>query len=410
MIRILIADDNDHKIKKIREVIDNIPEIEEYDIAIDLVTAKKYLSTNHYDLLVLDLNMPNRIGDDPMPTNGANFLLELDRSSRLIKPAYIIGLSAYDNYIEDYQTKFDDHLWGLVKYDELSDSWSNKLVKKINYLIQSKRDLSVNINGKYQFDLAIITALRVPELQSILNLQADWSSFKLNNDATEYHKGIFKKGEKKITVVAASTSQMGMVASSLLTHKLIVNFRPKQVAMTGIAGGVNGISNYGDILAADISFDSGSGKIRTDKNGVAKFEPDYKSINLQTDIKEALQESKANRDFLDSIKKLWSSDSPDTELNIHIGPLASGAGVIENRKVIDEIKGHSRKLIGIDMETYGVFYSAINCSKPRPYSVLSLKSVSDFADPEKNDNYQNYAAFTSANYLYNFALEKMNFD
>ena len=78
--------------------------------------------------------------------------------------------------------------------------------------------------------------------------------------------------------------------------------------------------------------------------------------------------------------------------------------------MIDEIKGHSRKLIGIDMETYGVFYSSINCSKPRPYGVLSLKSISDFADPEKNDNYQKYAAFTSANYLYNFALNKMNFE
>lgn len=409
MINILIADDNDHKIKRIREVIESIPEISEYEIAIDLVSTKKYLNTNHYDLLILDLNLPNRMGDDPLPTNGANFLLELNKSSRLIKPAYIIGLSAYDNYIEDFKTKFDDHLWALVKYEESSNSWSEKILKKINYLIQSKRDLSSNTNGTYQFDLAIITALRVPELESILSLEAEWSSFKLNNDATEYHKGVFKKGDKKIKVVAASTSQMGMVAASLLTHKLIVNFRPKQVAMTGIAGGVKGIGNYGDILAADISFDSGSGKIKTDKEGDSVFEPDYKSINLQTDIKEAFQECKAKREFLDSIKKLWSADAPSTELNIHIGPLASGAGVIENKKVIDEIRGHSRKLIGIDMETYGVFFSAVNCSKPRPYGFLSLKSIADFADPEKNDNYQKYASFTSANYLYNFALDKMTF-
>ena len=125
---------------------------------------------------------------------------------------------------------------------------------------------------------------------------------------------------------------MGMVVASLLTHKLIVNFRPKQVAMTGIAGGVKGIGNYGDILAADISFDSGSGKIKTDYEGNSIFEPDYKSINLQTDIKEAFQECKGKRDFLDSIKKLWLAKSPTTELNIHIGSLASGAGVIENKK------------------------------------------------------------------------------
>lgn len=410
MIKILIADDSDHKIKKVREVLENIPEIDEYEIAIDLVSTKKHLSTQHYDLLILDLNLPNRIGDDPLPSNGANFLVELDRSSRLIKPAYIIGLSAYENYIEEYQDKFDDHLWALVKYEESSDTWSKKIINKINYLLQSKRDLGSNYGTTYEYDLAIITALRTPELESILNLEADWTSFKLNNDATEYFKGVFKKDEKKIKVVAASTSQMGMVAASLLTHKLIINFRPKQVAMTGIAGGIKGLANYGDILAADISFDSGSGKIKTDEKGNSKFEPDYKSINLQTDIKEAFQECKAKRDFLDSIKQLWLADSPSTELNIHIGPLASGAGVIENRKIIDEIKGHNRKLIGIDMETYGMFYTVINSSKPRPYGYLSLKSVSDFADPEKNDSYQKYAAFTSANYLYNFALEKMNFD
>ena len=76
MIKILITDDSDHKIKRIREIIERIPEIGDYDIAIDLVSTKKHLSINHYDLLILDLNLPDRMGDDPLPTNGVNFLLE----------------------------------------------------------------------------------------------------------------------------------------------------------------------------------------------------------------------------------------------------------------------------------------------------------------------------------------------
>ncbi|UKJ05811.1 hypothetical protein [Solitalea lacus] len=56
------------------------------------------------------------------------------------------------------------------------------------------------------------------------------------------------------------------------------------------------------------------------------------------------------------------------------------------------------------METYAVFYAACNCSKPQPLA-FSTKSLSDFANEEKNDDYQMYAAYTSASYLYNFIFE-----
>lgn len=410
MINILIAEDNSIKVKNIRDILDKIPELGNYDISSDLISVKKNLSINHYDLLILDLNLPHRIGDDPLPENGGNFLSELDKGNRLIKPAHIIGLSAFDKSIESFKDKFDSQLWALIKYDATSNNWAQSITNKIIYLVNSKRDMINNSNKTYIYDLAIITALRNPELESILNLAGNWESFKVNNDPTEYYKGKFIKEDKIINVVAASATQMGMVASSLLSNKLIMNFRPKIIAMTGIAGGVKGVGNLGDILAADISYDSGSGKIKTDSKGDSHFEPDYKSINLNIDLKELLLEYKNNRDLLYQIKKNWVADKPQTELNIHIGPLASGAGVIENNKVIDEIKGHNRKLIGIDMETYGVFYAATNCSKPRPISVISLKSISDYADPDKNDNFQKYASYTSANFLYNFALEKISFE
>ena len=50
MIKILIADDSDLKIKNIRKILDNIPEIENYDISVDLISTKKKLKENYYDL------------------------------------------------------------------------------------------------------------------------------------------------------------------------------------------------------------------------------------------------------------------------------------------------------------------------------------------------------------------------
>ncbi|RYE59538.1 MAG: hypothetical protein EOP48_00545 [Sphingobacteriales bacterium] len=406
MIKILITDDNLNKIANISKLIATIPEIKGYDVAHNVISAKKFLSQNHYDLLILDLSLPNREGEDPNAENGNDFLQDISRISRLIKPYHIVGLSEYDEYINAFQDSFDQELWALLKYDPSSTGWEKLLKKKINYLIDSKRSLLQNIDS-FQYDVAIVTALREPELEAVLNLNGNWEPFKLDNDATEYHKGIFQKDEKRVSVVAASAPQMGMVATSVLTNKIITSFRPKFIIMTGIAGGVKDAANFGDVLVTEISYDSGSGKIKTDDHDNSIFEPDYKPIELDVDVKELLLSCRTNRNYLDEIKRKWMGNKPLHELNIRIGPLASGAGVIQNQKIIDEIKGHSRKLIGIDMETYGVFYTAKNCSKPRPLSVMSFKSLSDFGDKHKSDDYQKYCAYTSANFAYHFILNEL---
>jgi nucleoside phosphorylase/CheY-like chemotaxis protein len=410
MISILIVDDDSSKVKNIRRIVDKYVPNNNYDIAQDMVLGARYLSAKQYDLLILDLNLPERAGDDLKPENGIKFLDQIKNLTRLIKPFHIIGLSAFDEYINKYRSQFDDDLWALIKYDSSTNSWEKKLGTKLSYLIESKKSIQNPSNIGYNYDIAIVTALR-SELDSILELEGEWTICKnYINDATEYHTGIFQNGEKKIRVVASTAPQMGMAAASVLTMKMIHNYRPKYIAMTGIAGGLKGVGNFGDVLIADISFDSGSGKIKSDLNGDSKFEPDYKSIPLETDLKEALIACKANKSILREIKDKCQFEKPATELDLHIGPFATGAGVIENQKIIEEIKGHNRKLIGIDMETYGVFYAWKNCSKPRPIAAFSFKSLSDFADPEKNDRYQKYAAYTSARLLHYFALNKISYD
>lgn len=410
MIKILVVDDNQGKIKALRTLIELIPEVSCFETATNIIAAKKNMVEKHFDLLILDLGLPLRDGDDANPENGVNFLDDINKTKRLIKPFHIIGFSAVDEYIDKFKRSFEDELWALIKYEESSSNWEKQVKNKINYLIKSKLDLQNPNNFGYQYDLAIVTALRSPELDSVLGLEANWESFHLENDSTEYHKGIFQYEDKRIKVISACAPQMGMVASSSLTQKIIFNFRPKYVAMAGIAGGVKGIGNLGDILVADISFDSGSGKIKTDSNGDIKFEPDFRSIELDPDLKELFISCKGRREYLNEIKSKWPIKDISHELNIHIGPFASGAGVVENKKVIDEIKGHSRKLVGIDMETYGVFYATKNSSRPKPLGVFSIKSISDYGDPDKNDNFQPYASYTSANFLYHFVVNKLDFE
>ena len=56
------------------------------------------------------------------------------------------------------------------------------------------------------------------------------------------------------------------------------------------------------------------------------------------------------------------------------------------------------------MESYGIYYAAMNASEPRPKAIV-VKSICDFANSEKGDKYQKFAVYTSANYVA-YLLEK----
>ncbi|MCR5208562.1 MAG: hypothetical protein K6C14_08820, partial [Eubacterium sp.] len=53
--------------------------------------------------------------------------------------------------------------------------------------------------------------------------------------------------------------------------------------------------------------------------------------------------------------------------------------------------------VGLDMESYSVFYTAKFSQSPRPVAIV-IKSICDFADDEKSDRYQKFAAYTSSQF------------
>jgi nucleoside phosphorylase len=74
---------------------------------------------------------------------------------------------------------------------------------------------------------------------------------------------------------------------------------------------------------------------------------------------------------------------------------------------VSSIQQHSRKLVGIDMEAYGVMYAAYNSFEPAPLA-FSIKTVSDYADSSKDDSFREYAAYASATLLHRIALKYLS--
>ena len=79
-----------------------------------------------------------------------------------------------------------------------------------------------------------------------------------------------------------------------------------------------------------------------------------------------------------------------------MGPLGAADQVIDDPSRILEIQRNWRKLIGVEMETYGVYRACYESPDPKP-RVVSFKAVCDFA-AEKTDSWQPYAAFMAAEF------------
>lgn len=79
-----------------------------------------------------------------------------------------------------------------------------------------------------------------------------------------------------------------------------------------------------------------------------------------------------------------------------LGPVASGSAVLADGEVVKEVRAQQQDLIGIEMEIYGLYAAAHVLSSPQP-KFFAAKGVCDFAEPDKDDSHQRYAAYASAN-------------
>ncbi len=253
----------------------------------------------------------------------------------------------------------------------------------------------------FKSDIGIVCALEYPELSAVLKALGGVAKWKEVGDTRYAH--VYRETQMKtdggetLRVVATTTTSMGLTAAAIATTQLVLQFRPRLVAMIGIAAGTRtGGKQFGDVLVADPSVDYNSGKVVME-NGIREFQPDPYPIGLNPRLRSVLQKYRSStHPLFAEIRSRWGGPTPEMPNRLHVGPVGGADQVIDDETRVLEIQKNWRKLIGVEMETYGVYRAIYESPEPKPRAV-SFKAVCDFA-AAKSDSWQEYAAFMAAEF------------
>lgn len=405
MIKILVLDDLPDKLMIINDFLVNECNINinSIDQRSTIKEGRKILYENEYDLLILDLVMPRDEESEASSEESVKFLDEIYYNSQINIPIHIIGFSQYDEEIDSFRSDFEGKLWHLMNFSYTNNDWKDKLKNLVCHLISVKKSFKESVVLK--FDIGIVCALDIPEFREVLNLPCNWKELNIEDQPVVYYEGnIDTINGNGYRIIACSVNNMGMQATATVTSAIIAQFGVKYMFMTGICAGIieRGL-NFGDIVVAQNSTDYGSGKY-VESNGEFIFKPEPHQYPTDQGLISKVKNFVRDDSELLKIQSLFKGKKNNSLLKVMVGPVASGSLVVASKSLIDSIANQNRKLLAVDMESHGLYLA---CHYSNKTKALLIKSVSDFGDNSKNDDYQEYAAFTSSRFLYSFIFNSM---
>ena len=397
-MRILIVEDDVGKLQRVVSVLHD-----RCGIALDMIhecrdatSAKRHLQETSYDLLVLDVAIPYRVDLPVSRDGGVNLLQEVCERPHYRRPHHVCIITGYAELGSLVLERFPLERWRVINYDPGSDSWSEQLRAQVEHIIAARAAEGAHVVD-YGSELAVICAVDDVELESVLRLPWNWEVVAVQNDGTVYRKGWFDRAGAACVVHAAASPRMGLTWAGILATKMISAFRPRYIVMTGICAGIAGRTDIGEVIIAESTWDYGSGKYEV-KASKRVFSQSPHQLPMEVSLAGKVRLLSREHAALASIKAKWPAARPPQELQIRLGPMASGASVVADPRKVSEIEDQNRKVLAIDMESYAVFAAAADSVDPRPTPVV-IKGVCDLADENKDDKFQAYAAYASAEIL-----------
>lgn len=413
MIQILLLDDSNDKRDSLKSVISPLfPGEILIEEACCLVDGRELLQTKTYDMLILDMVLPEHSGDQESEMNrrgGVELLEEISINQSIKKPIQIIGLTEFEEEFNEQQKEFKDKLWYLLFYSRKNSDWKKQLKDKVCLLEQMKKDVETSIKNSNKNDLGIICALNE---EFTLMLKAftgcKWESIQI--EGLPY---VFKTTKltsshmKEYNIIAACANKPGICATSILASTMYNCFGVDTIFMTGITAGINnGDVALDDIIIADAIHDYASGKLKEEVSGDIRFLKEMNQIPANRSLIALVADFISNSEHLRTINEfIHDANLKDEKDNVsaYIAKTVCGPFVVASDRVTDNLKEDDRKLQALDMEGFALYATAHTLGK----KALWIKSVSDFADKNKSDKHHKTCCFASGRFLYEFIREML---
>ncbi|MEH1945200.1 MAG: 5'-methylthioadenosine/S-adenosylhomocysteine nucleosidase [Nostoc sp.] len=244
-----------------------------------------------------------------------------------------------------------------------------------------------------EIDIVIITATD-NELDAVARLLRPYPSktegrkkiLQISYDEETYYLGKFGEYKTVLTQCEIGTRSSGSAPFATLASLQL--WYPKAIIMVGIAFGKTSIKQkIGDVLVASGIIDYDSQRVEQEK------------VIYRGDI------TKSNITLLNRFKnaKRWSFYRPDNSLcERYYCPILSGDKLIDNLEFKENLFQQFPQAGGGEMEGVAVYASAARMKTP----CILVKSICDWADGNKQDIYQKFAAASAVSLVYEVLSNK----
>lgn len=372
-MRIVVFEDNDDKFERIASVLNGQAVSDEEIIRIRFLGEFFRQDKRRFDLCIIDLKMP-------YVENGQT----VDASSEILK-------------MVDDACGFSIPVIAITEFmDELSQH-AETFAKKGCLLLDYAREevwtsaISANIRravDRHRYHFIIFTAL-----ESERNAYAQISSLKIDR----VRKSGLEFWETSIDGHAGAVvclPRMGLVNSAIVASRVLENYSPLIVCMSGICAGIGKETLLGQLLVTDVCWEYQSGKWSdTEVEPLQEMEAYQESISgsLRGEISSLINDPYLLKDIEQGFP---DGARPKKASAPKFAVMASGSAVIASMKMIGRIRGQHRKLQGLDMELYAFHRAVALCSPETKH--FSAKAVVDKGDAKKNNRLHRYASYISA--------------
>lgn len=383
----------------------------ETDLAEDVLSARDRLKAQFYDLVVIDLTLPIKIGKPDATLDNTKILLDdIFEGDEVRTPADVLGISKDSGVLNLVRTNIGQHLMACLEEDA-GGTWREAFKAKVQYLIRARSARRLVTNSSHDVDVVLLTALdkEAQPYSDILELRPS-DDFKGAKDFTFADKaGRMRRG------ILHSVGQAGQPPCGSATQALLTQFRPKLIMMTGFCGGVGARVSFGDLVAFATSSAWDYGKweeIDGPEGKQTVFRPRPMPINCPDDgvrgvVRDLMGGNyKPDSDTLAAVLK--ASDSEITEWKLRLRGAGSGSAVVTSGETLDGIVDRDEEIWAIDMESYA-FYHACRHTPVLAPDFICVKAVADHCNGEKNSKFHLACSTISARFAHEIATRHYDF-